>query len=69
MLKLSSPYDAIATPRAMRHIFKNEEHTNFSVPIKQPTVKTETGMSALSIWMNETLKYKYAALPIHNVTE
>jgi hypothetical protein len=69
MLKLSSPYDAIATPKAMRHMLKNEDHTNFSVPIKHPTVKTETGMSALSIWMKETLRYKYAALPIHSVTE
>ena len=40
-----------------------------SMPKAQPVQKTATGMSALSIWMKLTDRYKYAALPSHSVPE
>lgn len=38
-----------------------------SMPNAQPVAKTATGMSAFSIWMKDTLRYRYAALPSHSV--
>ena len=38
-----------------------------SMPKPQPMPKTATGMRALSIWMKDTLRYRYAALLSHKV--
>ena len=38
-----------------------------SMPKVHPVQKTATGISALSIWMKETDRYRYAAFPSHNV--
>jgi hypothetical protein len=38
-----------------------------SRPRAQPVQKTATGIRALSIWMKDTERYRYAAFPSHSV--
>lgn len=43
------------------------ETLKLSMPKVQPVQKTATGMSALSICMKDTDRYRYAAFPSHRV--
>ena len=48
-------------------IFARAPTLKLSMPKVHPVQNTATGISALSIWMKETDRYRYAAFPSHNV--
>ena len=48
-------------------MFARAPTLKLSMPKVHPVQKTATGISALSIWMKDTDRYRYAAFPSHNV--
>ena len=48
-------------------MFARAPTLKLSIPKVHPVQNTATGMSALSIWMKDTERYRYAAFPSHNV--
>ena len=48
-------------------IFARAPTLKLSIPKVHPVQNTATGISALSIWMKDTDRYRYAAFPSHNV--
>lgn len=48
-------------------MFARAPTLKLSIPKVQPVQNTATGISALSIWMKDTERYRYAAFPSHSV--
>ena len=62
MLNSSSPYDAVATPNEIMTTIAVSVVDNCFRPNENEMINTATGVNAFSIWMNGTLRCRYAML-------
>ena len=61
--QLTSPKEVMTVPRAITTVERATGGDMYSTPVSESMAITTTGVPALSIWMNATLRYMYTALP------
>mmetsp|Transcript_37463 Transcript_37463/g.94549 ORF Transcript_37463/g.94549 Transcript_37463/m.94549 type:complete len:267 (+) Transcript_37463:751-1551(+) len=67
MDRLTSPYAASAVPPAVSSTDAIILCVGSSRRARNRQIMVMTGVNALSIWMNATVRYRYTSLPVHRV--
>lgn len=60
---LISPNEAMATPTTIKNTLPSVRRLAWEIPKAQVASKVTTALVALSIWIKDTLRYRYARLP------